>query len=172
MPSVDVIDEIFVVAAPDVVRRHACDNLAWAQDLSGVTFSLDEDRGREGLRWRVAGDLVGTAEVWLQEHGDGTIVHTYLRAEPVRPVRRRARWARQVRDRYALPVKRRMMQIKDALEAGRPAGVPRVPPAQRVVSLPARPGRAATSAKRGAGRRTDEGAGHGGPDDLQHPGRG
>ena len=68
----------------------------------GAMFTSYDDRGPLGDRWTVTGALVGTAEVWLEEHGDGTVVHAYLRVDPrgyrasPEPSRRR-----QVAARYA-----------------------------------------------------------------------
>ncbi|MGH3329370.1 MAG: hypothetical protein ACRDPT_16535 [Streptomycetales bacterium] len=83
------------------------------------------DRGHEGLRWSITGELLGSAEVWLEAFADGTIVHYYLRGEPAAPsgrVRRLA--AARLRRRYTLAWKRRINALKDELEAGRATGMP------------------------------------------------
>ncbi len=174
MPSVHIIDEIFVVAARASLRDIVCDESRWADWFPGLTFTAYDDRGLDGVRWNLTGELVGRAEVWLEESADGTIVHTYLRAEPATPGRSAHRTASRARTRYALPFKQRMFEIKDELEGDRLVGLPRVPIEQRVVSppikqsAPRRPGGASTTRHRPA----DEGAaGHGRPDDVEHPDR-
>lgn len=131
MPSVDLIDETFVVAAPAVVAAVVHDparTAAWWPDLELTVF---QDRGEDGLRWTVTGALVGTAEVWLQPFGDGTLLHVFLRCdvtrrgsatEPAALSRRRA--LRAGRDR-AWQVKRWAWALKGELEGARAAGEPR-----------------------------------------------
>lgn len=160
MPTVDIIDETFIVASRQQLRALLCDDARWMHCFPDVTFTVYEDRRLDGIRWNVSGALVGTAEVWLQEWADGTIVHAYLRAEPraepraqprnLRFVRldhartlraqsdesrrRRRRVASKLRRRYTLPLKRHLTAVKDAVEGSRAAGTPRVPLAERVVS--------------------------------------
>jgi hypothetical protein len=150
--QIHIIDELYVVAAPAAVRAATCDAARWSEWFPGVTLTAYEDRGTEGVRWKVEGRLVGTAEVWLEEFGDGTIVHAYLRADPVvdpaatSPVGRwvgrsggRGKWQRrlsprQVRKRYVLPLKAHLLELKHELEGSREPGTPRVPLGERVVS--------------------------------------
>ncbi len=170
MPSVDIIDEMFVVASPAATRAILCDEVRWREWFPGLTLTAYDDRGLLGVRWNVTGDLQGTAEVWLEECGDGTIVHTYLRAEPVPTPRRRKPWQleRLARRRYALPLKRRLVAVKDALEVGHEPGLPRVPLSQRVVSPPitnATPPRRTTAESRAEEGDTRNGR----PDDVEHP---
>jgi hypothetical protein len=175
VPSVHIIDEIFVVASQALLRDIVCDEARWAGWFPGLTLTLYEDRGLNGVRWQLTGDLVGTAEVWLEESGDGTIVHTYLRGEPAAPHVGAHRIAAKARSRYALPVKQHMFEVKDALETDRVVGLPRVPIEQRVVSPPfeQRLSRQARSGTATRHRPADEGAaGDGRPDDVEHPDRG
>lgn len=169
-PVVNIVDELFIVASPERVRPVVCDPLRWATWLPGVAFTSYDDRGRLGDRWTVSGELVGTAEVWLEEHGDGTIVHAYVRADPVEPDRYRLRrHPRRVVTRYVLPLKRRLLDVKDLMEGERPAGSARVPVGERVVS-------ASEDGHGDRWRRPDEPTStisegavpDGGPDDLQH----
>lgn len=131
MPAVDLIDETFVVAAPEVVAAAVRDPRRlreWWPDLDLTVF---QDRGVDGVRWTVTGALVGTAELWLEPFGDGTIVHVFLRCDPTRrgsptevaAVDPRGR-LRLLRDR-AWQVKRWSWRLKDELEGGRLAGEPR-----------------------------------------------
>lgn len=148
MPAVDIIDEMYVVASVDVVRQACCDEARWRRWFPELTLQAYADRGRKGVRWNVSGALVGTAEVWLEEYGDGVIVHTYVRAEPAEArgsARRLAGWTRRT---YALPLKRHLMTLKFELEGDRVLGTARVPLAERVVSPPIDP----TSRHRGQRR--------------------
>ncbi len=169
MPTVDIIDEIFIVAAPGAARSRLCDPALWGGWFPELRLTPYDDRGLLGVRWRVSGALTGTAEVWLEEFGDGVIVHVYVRAEPTPPAHNRS-----VVRRYVLPLKRLLTEAKDELEAGREPGIPRVPLSERVVSPPkqttARRQRRSTrapSARDRRGRR--EGAtGDGKRDDVEH----
>ncbi|MGH3502072.1 MAG: SRPBCC family protein, partial [Nocardioidaceae bacterium] len=128
MPTVDIIDEAFIVASRRACRAELCPVARWRTWFPQLTLTPYDDRGLDGVRWRVSGELVGTAEVWLEQYGDGVIVHTYVRAEPATAARALPRRAdRWVRRRYALPLKRHLLGVKDALEAGRQVGEPRVP---------------------------------------------
>lgn len=132
MPTVDLIDETYVVAAPTALAARLRNADGW---LPGLDFTVFQDRGDSGVRWTVTGALVGTAEIWLEPHRDGAIVHFYLRAEPTRrgsatePLqggeRRQRRTAARLRRRYTRAVKQAINSLKDELEAARPAGMPR-----------------------------------------------
>lgn len=135
MPLVDVVDETFVVAAPGVLARRLADPVLWRHWWPRLTLTVFMDRGLEGLRWSVTGELVGSAEVWLEPHADGVIVHFYLRADPTVPgseveppttvTPRRRRRAARLAESYRLEVKQRVNALKDELEAGRPPGTGR-----------------------------------------------
>ncbi|MEJ7628766.1 MAG: hypothetical protein WKF54_04170 [Nocardioidaceae bacterium] len=162
------------MASPERVRAAVCDRARWVTWLPGVMFTSYDDRGRLGDRWTVSGDLVGTAEVWLEEHGDGTIVHAYVRADPAEPDRLRLRRRpRRVVTRYVLEVKRRLLEVKDLLEGDRQLGSARVPIGERVVSASEdgpggrRPGPDEPTSTISEGASPD-----GRPDDLQHRDRG
>lgn len=122
MPEVDLIDETFVVADPAQLAAVVHDPARWRQWWPDLTLTVFMDRGEQGIRWSASGALVGSVELWLEPFGDGVIVHHYLRADPARsgadPVR--------LRRRHALAWKRSVNGLKDELEAGRPAGEPRV----------------------------------------------
>lgn len=131
MPLVDLIDETFVVADADKLAATLADERLWREWWPDLRLTVFMDRGREGIRWTVAGALVGSSEVWLEPHGDGVIVHYYLRCDPApsrgwptRP-KRAARAARRLRHRHAVDWKRRVNALKDELESGRPPGEPR-----------------------------------------------
>lgn len=125
-PTIDVVDESFIrveraVLAREVARR-------WTTWWPGLHLQIYMDRGIEGMRWTVAGEMVGSSEIWLEEHAPGVIVHYYLRAEPTvpgsattpRPLdgtrRARARVA-AMRQRHVLAWKQVVWSMKDELEA-------------------------------------------------------
>ncbi|MPZ62941.1 MAG: polyketide cyclase / dehydrase and lipid transport [Propionibacteriales bacterium] len=134
MPWLDLIDESFVVAARRDAREMLCDEGCWRTWFPGLRLQAYDDRGLDGVRWRVTGDLAGTAEVWLEEFGDGVLVHVFIRAdrtaegsdsEPA-PVTRPRRERDRLRRRYAVPLKHHLLAAKDALEGDRRPGHPRV----------------------------------------------
>lgn len=138
MARLDLIDETFVVAPPAALSSLR-DEGTWSRWFPGIALTCVEDRGHLGKRWTVSGELVGSAEAWLQEYADGVIVHIYLRVDWARrPSERRSREEARFRSRYALPLKEHLMELKDACEVGRRPGEPRWDRDQRVVSA-ARP---------------------------------
>ncbi|MFI9006328.1 polyketide cyclase / dehydrase and lipid transport [Actinosynnema sp. NPDC053489] len=121
MPSVDVVDETFLAVPPDVVAAAFAPPAAWARFWPDLTLDVYADRGTEGLRWTVAGALVGTMEVWLEPVLDGTLLHYFLRADfPGGASDKRIR--REVRRRQ-LAAKHVSLGLKSILEGGRPPGV-------------------------------------------------
>lgn len=133
MPFVDLVDETFVVAPPRRLAAIFADARSWPRWWPTLALELAEDRGTEGVRWRVVGagadqkyPMRGTSEVWLESVKDGTVVHFYLRADPLfelprSPVRQR-RLADRLRRSHALAFKQRLHAVKDELEAGRAPG--------------------------------------------------
>ncbi len=144
----DLIDETFIVASPAELSAVVHDPRRWRAWWPGLRLTVFMDRSEQGIRWSVTGDLVGSAEIWLEPFGDGVVVHHYLRADPTRPgsqteplegdPAKQRRQADRIRRRHALAWKRSVNALKDELEAGRPAGTPRVevkPPAGPAESL-------------------------------------
>lgn len=122
--SVDVVDELFVVAPPGVVAAEFAPPARWRELWPDLDLEVLADRGAEGMRWTATGALVGSMEVWLEPVLDGTLVHYYLRAE-LPPGRRagRRRVAAEVRRRQQA-AKAVAFALKERLEAGRAAGEP------------------------------------------------
>lgn len=134
MATVDLVDETFILVAPDRICRVVADPNRWGLWWPDLVLTVFMDRGLEGIRWSVTGELVGSAEIWLETHGDGVIVHHYLRAEPTEPgsttrprqIPDSARGRREVdrlRRRHAVAWKQTVWALKDELEGDRPAGV-------------------------------------------------
>jgi hypothetical protein len=122
VPSVDVVDETFLAVPPEVVAAAFAPPAAWAGFWPDLSLDVYADRGTQGLRWTVAGALVGTMEVWLEPVLDGTLLHYFLRADlPGGASDKRTR--REVRRRQ-LAAKQVSLGLKLILEAGRPPGVP------------------------------------------------
>jgi len=122
VPSVDVVDETFLAVPPEAVAAAFAEPAAWARYWPDLVLSAYLDRGAKGLRWTVAGALVGTMEVWLEPVLDGTLLHYFLRADlPGEQTPRRVR--REVRRRQ-LAAKRVSLGLKATLEGGRAPGLP------------------------------------------------
>jgi hypothetical protein len=130
---VDLVDETFIVTAPARLASVVADTGRWRQWWPELTLHVFMDRGDKGLRWSVTGDLVGSAEVWVEPFGDGAILHYYLRADPTQPQSETAarhlpdsprgrRAADQLRRRHALRWKQTVWALKLELEADRPPG--------------------------------------------------
>ncbi len=136
MPGVDLVDETFVVVDRARIAGVVADPgrwRAWWPDLQLVVFM---DRGLDGIRWSVTGELVGSCELWLEAFGDGVLVHYYLRAEPTVPgsttqarvLPDSARGRREIdrlRRRHAMAWKRAVWALKDEMEGDRAVGLPR-----------------------------------------------
>lgn len=135
VPMIDLVDETFVVAAPEAVAAAVHEPALWRRWWPHLQLTVFQDRGVQGLRWSVTGALVGSSELWLEPVRDGVLVHYYLRADVTRrgsasepvtgPPARLARTARTVARAHALALKRDVNALKDDLEAGRGAGEPR-----------------------------------------------
>jgi hypothetical protein len=133
---VDLVDETFVVAAPDAVAAVVHDPTRWAQWWPDLKLTVFMDRGTAGIRWSVTGALHGSTELWLEPVLDGVVVHYYLRADSGGPTPgdgrdeaslRDRRAADRLRHRRARSWKRSVNALKDELEGGRAPGLPRAP---------------------------------------------
>jgi hypothetical protein len=120
----DLVDETFVVAPPATVARVVRDPVRWRQWWPDLDLSVFQDRGEQGVRWNVRGALAGSMEVWLQPHGDGVIVHYYLRCDPPDGRALRPRAARRELRRRSRRAKQVFWGLKDELEANRAPGLP------------------------------------------------
>ena len=135
MPAVDLVDETFVVVDRPTIAAVVADPARWRDWWPDLALTVFMDRGLDGIRWSVGGRWVGSLEIWLEEVGDGVLVHHYVRLDPVDPStgaarplpedssgRRRAARARTGR---AKAWKRTIWALKDELERGRAVGTPR-----------------------------------------------
>jgi hypothetical protein len=133
VPSVDLVDETFIVVAPATIAPIVADSRRWERWWPGLHLTVFMDRGLEGMRWSISGELVGSCEIWLEPHGDGVIVHYYLRADPTEPgsttrareIPRSARGRREIdrlRRRHAVAWKQTVWALKDEIEGDRRPG--------------------------------------------------
>jgi hypothetical protein len=123
VPSVDLIDETFVVASPSLVSAAVHDPRRWRAWWPDLELSVFMDRAQSGIRWSVSGAFVGSNEIWLEPVGDGTLLHYFLRVDPKEGALTPRRAAR-VRRARALAWKRWVNALKDELEGGREPGTP------------------------------------------------
>jgi hypothetical protein len=124
-PSIDVVDESFIRAQPEAVAAAVAQR--WPAWWPNLMLQVYMNRGLQGLRWTVAGELVGSSEIWLEEHAPGVIVHYFLRADPAVPgdpttirdaamTRRAHAQLEALRRRHVLAWKRIIWALKDELE--------------------------------------------------------
>lgn len=136
MPTVDLVDETYVVAERTRIAAVVADPARWRAWWPGLDLVVFMDRGLDGIRWSVTGELVGSCELWLEAQGDGVLVHYYLRVDPTTPGSRTsprqlpesARGRREVdrlRRRQAMAWKRVIWALKDEMEGDRAPGEPR-----------------------------------------------
>jgi len=135
VPRVDLVDETFIVADRAVLATLVADPARWQQWWPDLTLTVFMDRGLDGIRWSATGSWVGSLEIWLEEVGDGVLMHHYARLDPVDPATGGPRplptdpggWrqAARARARRARAWKRDVWALKDQLEAARPVGTPR-----------------------------------------------
>ena len=114
---VEIADDTFIVAAPDVVAAAVADVRRWDGWWPDLELVVTRDRGLQGLVWSVGGALSGTMEIWLEAVADGVVLHYLVRAEAAadrRPDR--------LRERRTKDWKRQVHRLKDELEAGREPG--------------------------------------------------
>src|SRR3982750_2370520 len=78
------MDETFVVVDPATLAARLRDPALVRRAWPGLDLVVFMDRGDQGIRWSITGDLVGSCEIWLEPYGDGVIVHYFLRADPPR----------------------------------------------------------------------------------------
>jgi hypothetical protein len=130
---VDLVDETFVAAHLNDVAAVVADQRRWSEWFPGLTLTVFMDRGLKGIRWSVAGDFVGSTEIWLEPFADGVILHYYLRVEPTAKGSRTVpnpypdtpsgfRAAAKQRVKAATRGKRIFWALKDELEGDREVG--------------------------------------------------
>ena len=125
--SIDITDDTFILTSSSLVAEVVRDRDRWRIWWPDRVLSVYSDRGDRGLRWTVAGDFVGSTEIWIEESAPGVIVHYYLRVDATREGSsvlkgsitgspRSNRYLQKVRHREVTTWKRIVWQIKDELE--------------------------------------------------------
>ncbi len=124
-------DEVFVAAAASLAGAVVGDRARWRQWWPDLTLEVAQDRGDEGVRWRVSGPLSGTMELWCEKRLDGFILHYYLHAEPAHglPSDPRARMdsIAELNRVRRVAGKKMAFEVKSVLEGSREPGAPAVP---------------------------------------------
>ena len=121
MPSVDVVDETFVVVPQEVLAAEFATPTHWRALWPDLDLEVMTDRGAAGFRWTVTGALVGSMEVWLEPVLDGTVLHYFLRVDLPGAT---PRSLRRERTRRQLAAKALSLGLKAQLENGRAPGCP------------------------------------------------
>ncbi|MSO27567.1 MAG: polyketide cyclase / dehydrase and lipid transport [Candidatus Nanopelagicales bacterium] len=133
MASVDLVDETYVVVDRELLASVIADRARWDLWWPELTLTVFMDRGVDGIRWSVSGVLVGSSEIWLEQVGDGVLLHYYLRADPAAPgspalaraIPASPHGQRQIdslRTRHTLAWKRSVWALKDEMEGARRPG--------------------------------------------------
>jgi hypothetical protein len=122
--SIQVADEMFVAAAPELVAAALAAPSRWRQWWPDLELEVRQDRGAQGFRWAAAGPIAGTMEVWLEPVLDGVVLHYFCHAEPAAPVRPAA--LPKLNRQRRIQGKRMSFEVKRQVEAGRAAGEPAV----------------------------------------------
>ena len=117
MPQIDIADDTFISAPLDAVVTATADRSRWARWWPDLRLRVSEDSGSKGTRWRVAGALTGTMEIWLEPVRHGVVVHYFLRADFPDERVRRTRASKRARERRRRAFRREMWSLKDELEA-------------------------------------------------------
>jgi hypothetical protein len=134
VPALDLVDETFLVVDRARLAAVVADPERWRAWWPDLRLQVFMDRGLDGVRWSATGAWVGSVEIWLEQVGDGVLLHHYLRLDrpgpdgvplpPATDLRGRRRDAR-ARAARARAWKRTAWALKDELEAGRAPGTPR-----------------------------------------------
>ena len=83
MPTVDLVDETFLVVDRPGLARIVADPRRWRQWWPDLDLEIFMDRGLDGIRWTARGAWAGSVEIWLEAFGDGVVLHHYARLDPV-----------------------------------------------------------------------------------------
>lgn len=136
MTGVDLVDETYILVDRARIAAAVADPGRWRSWWPTLELTVFMDRGLDGIRWSMTGELTGSAEIWLEAQGEGVLLHHYLRGVPTvpgsptqqRPVPDSARGRREIdrlRKRHAVAWKRNVWALKDEMEGDRQPGRPR-----------------------------------------------
>jgi len=122
MAAIDLVDETFIAASPDLVARVVADRRRWVEWWPDLELRVFMDRGSKGIRWSVSGGYVGSMEIWLEPCIDGVILHYYLRIDLGSGEMGSRRAVDRARASRARAWKAEVWRLKDELEATRAPG--------------------------------------------------
>jgi hypothetical protein len=133
VPSLEIIDETVIVVTRERLAAVVADRSRWSAWWPDLEVTVLADLGLEGMRWAVAGPLVGVSEVRLQQGEDGVLVRYVLEADPTEPGSqttprhlpaspRGRRELVAMHRRRTVAWKRTVWALKDEFEASRSAG--------------------------------------------------
>ncbi|MFT3662010.1 MAG: hypothetical protein QM809_11575 [Gordonia sp. (in: high G+C Gram-positive bacteria)] len=126
--TIQVADETFVAAAPTTAGEVVNDRARWRRWFTDLRLDVVEDRGDQGVRWRVAGPVEGTMEIWCEPALDGFVLHYYLHGEPTRPLPDDPAEAMaliaELNKRRRVAGKEMSFEVKAVLEGDREIGAP------------------------------------------------
>ena len=129
MASVEFTDETVIVVPREILAAAVSDRSRWVEWWPDLEVAVVLDQGLTGMRWSVAGPLVGTSEVVLVEQQDAVLVRYALWADPTEPGTRTTprripdsprgrRELGSLQRRHLLAWKRSVWALKDEFEAG------------------------------------------------------
>jgi hypothetical protein len=123
--SVQIADETYVAADPARIGAAVGDPANWRRWWPDLLLEVTEERGSQGVRWKVAGPLTGTMEIWLEPMLGGALLHYFLHAEPSGvPAARLAKLnLAKMTHRRRVAGKKMAFEVKMTLERSRPVGV-------------------------------------------------
>ncbi len=124
--SIQVADQTFVAAPPERIAEEVAALDRWRAWWPDLALTVREDRAEKGIRWAVSGPLEGTMEVWIEPVLDGAVIHYFLHCEPagVAPERIAGLDLAGMNRTRRVQGKVMTFEVKQRLEAGRPAGEP------------------------------------------------
>jgi hypothetical protein len=123
--SVQIADQTYVAADPARIGAAVGDPANWRRWWPDLLLEVTEERGSQGVRWKVAGPLTGTMEIWLEPMLGGALLHYFLHAEPSGAAA--AKLAKpnlaKMTHRRRVAGKKMAFEVKMTLERSRPVGV-------------------------------------------------
>jgi hypothetical protein len=123
--SVQIADQTYVAADPARIGAAVGDPANWRRWWPDLLLEVTEERGPQGVRWKVAGPLTGTMEIWLEPMLGGALLHYFLHAEPTGVTA--AQLAKlnlaKMTHRRRVAGKKMAFEVKMTLERSRPVGV-------------------------------------------------
>jgi hypothetical protein len=123
--SVQIADETYVAADPARIGAAVGDPANWRRWWPDLLLEVTQERGSQGVRWKVAGPLTGTMEIWLEPMLGGALLHYFLHAEPsgVTATQRARPNLAKMTHRRRVAGKKMAFEVKMTLERSRPVGV-------------------------------------------------